>query len=587
MPQLPRSNPGSFAGWETFVAACGYAAAAAALTWPMLLHPGSVPFADYGDARGLAWSLWARANGYFEGAVNPLIAAPFGIATSQVIAQPLSDGLLGGLAQLWNEIAAMNLFAAAGFSTTSLATYALLKRLGLGASASFLAGLVFGFCPAAVMQVLGGHAAFAFNAFVPLFVLALFHNRERRSTSSAFWLAASFAAVCFTALYIGYFSLYLGLFFLIFDYVTCPAQGRRAMLLAYVKSAGFALLLLLPVELPALREQLDAPRESLARSGHVRDFNELVVFSARAWDYFIPSIDHPVLGGIAETFSRRNLHGSNLFEQTLYLGIAPMVLLASGLLLAFRGGMSAQHQGLFLFFATAALWMFLVSLPPKIGSGVPTPSFFAYEVAPMFRVYARAGLLVCLFVACAAAVVLTHWQRVLAPGRFRLLYVLALALVAFEYWSVRPGPVHPLTTPQVYRWLESQDDAIVAEYPMIRFDEAAFYTYPFWQRVHRKPMVNGASPDNARAWELYLRVNELSDPQAVRLLREAGVKYVIVHRAMYAEGPIPGPIKRYYPPDRAALAFGGGRAPAIPPGLEVEQDFGDDVVLRFTPRQER
>jgi hypothetical protein len=138
----------------------------------------------------------------------------------------------------------------------------------------------------------------------------------------------------------------------------------------------------------------------------------------------------------------------------------------------------------------------------------------------------------------------------------------------------------------VYQWLGQQKGPIiVAEYPMVRYDEAASYSYLFWQRVHQKRLVNGSTPDNPAAWAFQDQVRDLDNADTLRTLKSAGVRYVIIHKAMYDDGPIPGPIKRYYEPARAALTF------AIPPFVEtlfrtrcgslriVCRQFGTDLVV--------
>jgi hypothetical protein len=131
--------------------------------------------------------------------------------------------------------------------------------------------------------------------------------------------------------------------------------------------------------------------------------------------------------------------------------------------------------------------------------------------------------------------------------------------------------------PQVYRWLAAQPgDLIVAEYPMVNFDEAAYYSYPFWQRVHGKRLFNGAAPRNPDAYKLFLQVAGSPGQQSLQRLKSAGVRYVVVHGDMYADGPIPGPIKRYYPREQAEVQFGGGVAP-VPPLPPVAR-FGADAV---------
>jgi hypothetical protein len=512
--------------------------------------------------------------------VNSFLAAPFGVSTSQLFSQPIGEGLLLLLARVSDEITALNVFVILSFALTATATYFMLETLVRSRMAAFVGGLVFGFCPAAVMQAAGGHVTFAFNVFMPLFILALFHNRSRRSAFSALLVGASFAGITFTAIYFGYFAIFIAALFAAFDFLTRDRGEVPRMLRNYLICATFAAAIIIPVEFAALAEQLTASRESIARSGRIRDFGELSVFSSRPWNYLVPSIDHPVLGRLYEDFVRSRLGGSNVFEQTLYIGAVPLALLLVGIVMLARARFDAEYRLYFVFFTVATLWMCFLSLPPMI-AGVPTLSYFTYGLAPMFRVYARFGILVDFFVACAVGVVLAQLCKRMRRPQFHAVVAASIAAVLFEYWSVPPAYARRVDDPPaVYRWLTGlPGDFIVAEYPMVRFDEAASYTYPFWQRIHGKRLVNGAAPDNPRAWSIFERIQDLSDPETPALLKSIGTRYVIVHVPMYREGPIPQAIKRYYSPARSGSTFNNGRTPAIPAGLKFYKAFGNDWVF--------
>jgi hypothetical protein len=83
------------------------------------------------------------------------------------------------------------------------------------------------------------------------------------------------------------------------------------------------------------------------------------------------------------------------------------------------------------------------------------------------------------------------------------------------------------------------------------------------------------------AWRLFLAAGDLSDPDTPRLLSSAGVRFVIVHPSMYAEGPIPALIKRYYEPQRSALAFAPPRNMAS--GLRLLLRMEDALVYEIEP----
>jgi hypothetical protein len=556
----------------------GYLLASIALTWPTVMHPGSMLFGDYGDRRGHVWGLWTDAHGLREGPTTALLGAPYGMPVSQVIRQPFFEGPEVALSWLWNEVVAANAMTIAGFALTATATFVLLHRLLGRAGPAFLGGLAFGFCPAAVLQSVGGHGEYEWAAFVPLFMLSLFHNREARTLRSAAGVGLAFAGILLVSIYTGYFSIYLGAAFVVFDLVARREHGIRHVALNYLAAGVIAGLALLPFHWRAVAALFHAGGD-MRQAFFSRNFGDLFTFSSRLGDYLVPSLDHPVLGRWTEPFARPRIR-NNAFEQTLYLGVVPMLLVAAGSLAIALGKWRGARATVFAFFVAAAAWMFLVSFPPRLPASIPNVSEFAYRIFPFFRVYARAGLLVMLLMACAAAFALAHLTAPW-PARRQAAACGALTLaLMFEFWSVPPNLALPVAEPPaVYRWLAAQPgDKVVAEYPMMSFDEASFYTYPFWQRIHGKRLVNGAAPSSPDAWSLFQKVQDLSDPGTPALLKSAGVDYVIVHPSMYADGPIPRPLKRYYAPGIAAAMYGDGRPPAIPDGLVLQQDFGTDRV---------
>ena len=116
---------------------------------------------------------------------------------------------------------------------------------------------------------------------------------------------------------------------------------------------------------------------------------------------------------------------------------------------------------------------------------------------------------------------------------------------------------------------------------MMDRDEASFYSYLFWQRIHKKRLVNGATRSNEKAWEFFERVRDLDNPKTPALLKSVGVKYVIIHASMYHEGPIPLPIKRYYPEEYANVMYGNGQMPNVPFPLKLVKVFGSDYVFSW------
>ena len=571
-----------------WAALASYLLTSVLLTWPLIFRLNSILFGDYGDTRGGVWSIWAKSSGALDGTVNKLIAAPFGVPSEYGFSQPITDWTMLVLSKFSNEIAAYNLYVFLSFPLTAFGTYFFLIRIIKSRSAAFFGGLMFGFSPAAVMQAVGGHAPYAFNVFVPLFLLSLFNNREKRTLRSAFLVAMTFSLVALTSLYFGYFAIYIAIFFVVFDLFSSKKNTKWVTAQNYLYGAVIALLLIVPFQYKAIYQQLTMNTDTLEKMGRIRDLGQLTVYSSRFLEYFKPSIIHPVLGKYIEDSARESLHGSNLFEQTLYLGITPVVVFFAGLLLFWRKRFDGLLRVYFLFFGLAASFMYYMSLPPMVSIGnvkLPTLSKFAYTITPMFRVYSRFGILVNFFLACAVAVVLAHLFISMKRWRYSMLLAFLLPLLVFEYWST---PVSysksVINPPAVYQWIaEDPGDFIIAEYPMMPADEASFYSYMFWQRVHKKRLVNGAAPNNTEAWAFYEKVRDLSNPETPKLLRAAGVKYVLVHNQSYKTGPIPAALKRYYPYEISAMTYNNGTAPEIPFSLSLVQVFGKVGIYTISP----
>ncbi len=553
------------------------------LTWPLVTKLDAALLGGYGDTRGNIWGVWTGLRELWG--LNPtgIIAAPFHSEPSIVVHQPVLEQIQFFLAKNFGEVAGNNLVILLAFPLTAFATFLFLHFFLRRKDAAFVGGLIFGFCPAAVMQTVGGHLVFAFNIFLPLFLMSLFYNREKRSLLSAFSVGLCYALLALTSLYVGYFSIYVALLFFGFDLFTRrEGAGRKRLLMSYALSVVFAGLFLLPFYWKIIMHLLVSSTSELVIMGHVRSYAELFAYSARPLEFFLPSIDHPFFGENILNFVRNYLHGGNVPEQTLYFGFVPMFICLTGFFLWTRNG-AGDRKNLFLFFVAGVLILVFLSAPPAISFGtlrVPTLSYFAYKIAPMFRVYARFGILANFFMACAVAVVLTELSRRMRRGRYCFLLAIVFPLLIFEYWSISPRQVRAVDKPPpVYQWLAEQPgDFIIAEYPMMKSHDLSFYTYLFWQRIHQKRMVNGAAPGNNEAWDFYQKVKDLSDPKTLRLLKSVGVKYVIIHKEMYREGVIPGPIKRYFPPEVSAHQYNDGEVHDSPCLGEPVQKFMSDRV---------
>lgn len=564
-----------------------YLALSVALTWPLALHLRTELFGDFGDTRqGIYW-LWAKIHGYLDGAVNQLLAAPFGTSINHAITQPVSEALLESMARFAGEVGAFNSYIILAFPLTAFSTFLVARAFGANNRGAFVAGLIFGFCPAAVYQSLGGHAAFAFNPLIPPLVLTLYRAFTYDDRRAAVWAGILGALILLSNWYFGYFAALIALYAIFFGIAINGCRSFASIFRRALVAAGIALIIVLPFEYRAVVEQLQLNSVSLASAGRVRELGELYAYSSRPLDFLIPPLDHPIFGRLFAGLIEEHVR-SSLFEQTLYLGLIPCILFAFCINSLRKTDSSEAIRRDSAFLVGGAAWMCFVSLPPTIsffGAELPTPSYFLYPLFPMFRAYARCAIPAMFFVGCAAGVSVALLRSRFTERGYAAIAVVCTVGLLFEYWSIAPDSATPVVAPAVYQWLARQrGDFIVAEYPMIESDEAAYYTYEYWQRVHVKRLVNGAKPTDPEAWRTFKGIRDISDPVVVATLRSLGTKFIVVHGDMYKEGPIPTALKRFYPRQRSELTYNGGRFPRVASQLRPLARFGEDVVFGFEDR---
>lgn len=553
--------------------------------FPILFHPYSILFGGYGDCQATIAGMWAKINGHINGASISLYSAPFGIPNINGGVQPLFEWLTATFAK-WGggEISGYNILVFLSLPVTAFSTYVFLYCYVKDHFAAFVGGTLFGFCPAAVLHASAGHLTYSINFMLPVFLSAIFYHWGHHRFSSSLFIGLSYSVLTLLSIYWGYFALFLGIYLFVVDVVYLRKNFTKTMT-SYLPGVLMAGLVLGVVLFPHIHSQLTADPRILAESGRIRRFIELATLSARPWDYILPPATHPLWGRWSNPLALRLVHGSNIIEQTLYLGLVPIFLLFVGVRLARNKSFSEERHKLFLVFIGGSVVMLILSAPPYVPIGpikVPLPSYLLYPIFPMFRAYARSGIFVNLLLSCAAAVVLSQIKFIYPFLKKKVALLFIWSFLIFDYWSISPDLFASVAPPGVYQWLKNQPgDFIVAEYPMIPYNEAAYYQYPFWQRIHGKRMVNGALPQCREAWKIYNAIQDFSRPGVVEILRNCGVKYVIVHPLLYKEGPIPSPIKRFFPAHFSQARYGDGHPPNTKSLGEPIGVFGRDTVYRL------
>ncbi|MFC1753749.1 hypothetical protein ACFL96_10220 [Thermoproteota archaeon] len=529
------------------------------------------------------------------------VSAPWGTDFSHV-----PYGFLWMVIYRWfpiitNELFAYNFVLLSSFVLSGFFMYLLAYFITKNHLASFISGLIYSFCPYH-FQRSWEHFSLAQIQWIPLYLLALFKLQKDFNWKSIllFVVASSFILQMEInyVLIVGICTFFYFVFIFLRNVSLNLLSHKRNVhsfvneLSVEIKSffkfflSGIVVILINFTFIWSVVRALFISPEASAATADLgqRSFHYLFSQSARFLNYIIPSSSNPFLGGLARSLEGSIFYGRSPIEQTLYLGWIPIILsfVAWKTKSKTLGSSDSKQKipffvGLFGFLAISG---FLFSLPPTFGFGsfkIYSPSFFMYKFLPMFRAYARFGLLVICSISVLAGVGFHFFCKRFKSNRVVAFFsIVIISIILFEFNNVPPVRITDLSNPpQVYAWLAEQEgDFIVAEYPLGDPSPGETYVeldYLLYQRYHRKRLLNGVLPDT-QAHSIVQQVFKIADRNTPKILRSLEVRYAIVHLDRYRDGT-----------NKKAVDI-VGELPDMSrsKGLKLIKKFGDDEIYQVT-----
>jgi hypothetical protein len=373
--------------------------------------------------------------------------------------QPLTDLPGRALARLVGPVAAYNVLVLATFPLSAAAAYFLARRVVGSHLGAMVAGLAYAFLPFHVTQA-AGHPHVAQTQWLPLYFLALWRCIDRPDFPRVALLVAAAAAAALSDFYGGFMAAVLSPVALVAYGIVSPTEpGERrlrgvtitSLVLAAAAAAGLVLI------------HHFAPAVLLRPGSFAFARSELFAWSAKWWSYLVPPVDHPLVGSSVREFWLRHGVGLSLLEhQQVGVGWSLLALAAVPLWLWLRGDRASLAVRSAPVLASLACAALLCSLSPERRIGSFTfvrPSALLYEVAPMFRAYARFGLVVGLMIALlAGAGAAWLWRWPTTTGRRAAALLLSLAVL--EYAPFPPWRWRDVLPTRAHRWLAAQSGAL-------------------------------------------------------------------------------------------------------------------------------
>ena len=185
---------------------------------------------------------------------------------------------------------------------------------------------------------------------------------------------------------------------------------------------------------------------------------DLFRHSATWWGYLVPPVAHPLLGEWARRIWIASSVNEGLLEQQVSLGwsvVALGLVAVHGWLSKDRRSAAETSVPILVAVAIVALMSSLSSDRTILGVTVPSPSALLYPIVPMFRSYARFGVIVQLMAAVLAGVGMTRLlARRTSAARAICAAMVALAIAEYAVWP--PALSRDVLPTAAHRWVMRQ-----------------------------------------------------------------------------------------------------------------------------------
>ena len=504
----------------------GFTTAFIAVTWPLLPRFDRATFGGPGDGWALIWQTRFRLeNGlsYFSPTFGFDVGWPVGteLTSSLMLSNAAVELPHAALLALGiSDIAAYNVIVFLAAATSSLAMYAVLRRLGCRASVAFWGGLVYLLAPWH-LEKLSIHPTLAAMAALPLLLLGIVEWIQRPGWRSGLLVVGAVSLATYTHSYYG-----IGAALMLaatLPIVLVSAYRRRALGQVLPATALLAAaVVVVPIPLAvALALQSSDVSLLLNRPLYVFDL------AARPPLWLLPSVDNPVFGDL----SRKYLEGRaslNEGELALYVGLLTLALAILGVYAAIR--FSSRRLGVAVA-SVMALTGVLFSLPALVGlpfldGRIRMPIAYLNDYVSFISTPARFFALTLTGIVVVAALGLQYLTtRVSEPVALGVVAA-ACVISAVELPFHRDGFVveaRPTPLVQAIERIVPKDEP-VAEYPSTDNFYLPIARQLYYQVYHRRPLLNGAQATSLED-SVRLGVENPSDPATPSKLALLGFRF--------------------------------------------------------------
>ena len=481
--------------------------------------------------------------------------------TLGVYSQPVTDITGAFLARFLGPVAAYNWLVLLSFPFSAAAAYLLARHLVLSPAGATVAAMAYAFSPFHIAHA-AYHPHIAQTQWIPLYLLALWRCLDNASPVAVGFLGMATVGVTLSNFYGGLIAgamtpVAVGAYWFARARTTKNA-GRHLVVtigaLALLSLAGLAYVWSTADSVLVDAAAFAIPPEDVFR------------YCAKWWGYLVPPVAHPLLGGLARRIWIASSVQEGLLEQQVSLGWA---VVACGMFAIYswlgrdRQTAAAASVPVLAAVAFAAL---LCSLSPERTIGgfrFVRPSAVLHELLPMFRAYARFGVVVQLMAALLAGIGVDRLRRA-GTKRAQIVCVALVAMAAGEY-AVSPSALWRDVLPTTaHRWITRQPDHVRA-LDCTPLDQESQSVQ--WLTGYRVMLLGGP-------------ISDCTEPNLSQKLAATGYTHLLVRRdaadgQWFAEHPAPDGLHVAAGFDDGQVFAVSARTPAIYTG----------AMTGFSPRE--
>jgi len=365
--------------------------------------------------------------------------------TVGMYSQPVTDIIGALLSRVAGPVAAYNWLILLSFPFAAATAYLLARHLALSPAAATFAALAYAFSPFHLAHA-AYHPHIAQTQWLPLYLLALWRCLDAATPVAVAFLGVATLAVTLSNFYGGLIAAVITPVAIASYWLVLRPVNRRAthalsvtvLSLVVMAACGLAYVSYAAHAVLANRDALAFPR------------SDLLLFSAKWWSYLVPPVAHPLVGETAHRIWSAAGVRDGLLEQQVSLGWGIVVLAFIALgryawLIRNRDSACGVRVPILVAVALTALACSLSSLPLAI----------LYDAVPMFRSYARFGVLVQLMAVLLAGIGVDFLRRA-GSTHARVASAVLVTLVAVEY-AVAPQALSRDVLPtSAHRWVMQQ-----------------------------------------------------------------------------------------------------------------------------------